>query len=108
MAKVLLYITKWVLARGIIRAEVDIKAGTPDGWVVRHHSDWHRLGHVRIGKDAFESLDDAKEDAKRRFETHLKKSKREVLFAQTALKQLDKLAIHTNLKAKISTLKVFE
>lgn len=82
------YVTKWVIARGILHVE-----GTKP---VKHHPrmknlhtrvdvpGWRSSYPLRVGADAFLSLKEAEEDARERFAVHLKKMRREYTYAKRA------------------------
>lgn len=82
------YVTKWVIARGILHVE-----GTRPA---KHHHrmqtfhtrvdvpGWRSSYPLRVGSEAFLSLKDAEEDARERFARHLKKMQREYAYAKRA------------------------
>ena len=95
----LLYVTKWVLARGILLVE-----GSPPhkrGQSHNLYSDVRGVGRsttvVMIGSEAFFTLKEAREDAQQRFKVRLKRAQTELRTAQHYWKQLEAgvpLAVH--------------
>lgn len=97
-----LYITKWVLARGILVTNAKLeKPPTPRGYKPRA---WICLPGQRfkipllLGSEVFLSLDEAKEDARRRFEAALKQSQASVAYLTRAVEGFDSLQIHEEIE----------
>lgn len=95
----LLYVTKWVLARGILLVE----GSTPHQRGQSHnlYSDVQGVGRrmtvVMIGSEAFFTLKEARDDARRRFKVRLKRAQTEHRIAQQYWKKLEAgvpLAVH--------------
>lgn len=98
-----LYITKWVLARGIIEAEGEITAPpTPRGYIDRV---WLKLPGMRyaqvllIDREVFRTLREARADAKVRFEAALRSAQNQLDYLKAASDRLDKLTVHRSVKS---------
>lgn len=82
------YVTKWVIARGILHVEGSKPytiRGSASKFVHARVEGWRRQYPLRVGSEAFKSLDDAMADAKLRFEEHLRYAQTEYTYAKRAL-----------------------
>jgi hypothetical protein len=95
-----LYITKWVIARGILVTEAEIEdAPTPRGYIQRA---WVNLPGMRygspllLGREIFLDLKEARADAKKRFRAALKVAEVQFKYLTEAKVRLerDELLVH--------------
>jgi len=93
-----LYITKWVLARGILTMEGEVEdAPTPRGYIKRVWVSLPGLRYPRVlllGREVFESLKEAREDARHRFEMALRQARAAAGYLEKASARLDELKVH--------------
>lgn len=108
------YITRWVIARGIV--VLDGRFHQNQGQHKMHvfaplPSHPNRLDMFTLGRDAFLHLDEARDDAERRFETHLARTRVVLQNAEKAMELLKKdrelLQVHTE-PVSISTCRAFK
>jgi hypothetical protein len=100
-----IFVTKWVLARGILAVD----GSTPylNRGSFKKRTDvvlpGRRNGYpLLVGSEAFLTLEEAEEDAKVRFERHLKKTRSEYAYAKKAaqlIKNGTRPAVHKNIRA---------
>lgn len=108
------YITKWVVTRGIIVAQ-----GTPVHLAGNQRRKLYSVGLIghqhrsrkivlTVGREAFFTLEEAKADAKARFEENLRACREEYEVAQRAMAEFDagRLKVHEN-PEKIKSVQAF-
>lgn len=92
-----LYITKWVLARGILVAEGEIEDPIPRAQKKRVYA---RLpgarfaGPLFLGSEVFLTLKEARADAAERFRVALRNAKTQLAYLEAAHTKLDELLVH--------------
>jgi len=115
--KVKLYVTRWVLARGILRMDAELgrrkgQARTQKDWYSLNTGEWDRYRRhwVCLGKDAFLTLDEAKAEARRVFEEAASGAAERARQLSVAVQDLDRLQVHdvTHGGPNISLLHAFE
>lgn len=93
-----IYITKWVLARGILVTDAEIVRGpTPSCQIDRAWINLPGMRYARplfLDREFFLTLKEAKEDARERFSTALKLAERQVVYLKKAASRMEKLQVH--------------
>lgn len=108
-----LYVTKWVIARGIVVLEAERDTRPWRKGREWYHLDFpgkdHLLEMVGIGKDAFYTLEEAQEDALRRWEKYAQHTAEVAEKAQKGLQKAlrDELQVHYSPKLRISNYHAF-
>lgn len=81
-----LYVTKWVLARGILVLEATKPERRRKS--LKYHSFLRGVGRrmsaVTLGRDAFQTLKEAQADARKRFEAYYQQTVSELAYASFA------------------------
>jgi hypothetical protein len=108
----LLYVTKLVIARGILLCDVEIKPGGTFGWATVRRNNHPQFGehsfHVNIVRETFPTEELARAQAKLVWEEYLKKANQNVKRAQKALKQIDSLLVNDTRKLLLPACKAFK
>jgi hypothetical protein len=111
MEKVLLYVTKWVLARGIVVLPGTRRPKRIKEWysVDIPGNDPNRMEQVCLGKDAFFTLKEAQANALERWEEHVRLSVNTAMRAVEGLKRVrnGELQVHYEPRSKVSTVTAF-
>ncbi len=110
----LLYVTEWVIARGIVvlygHRHVRPSQHKEWYWLEIPGNDPNRHHLVCIGTNAFFTKEDAQEDAQMRWERHARKSALTAKLAVEGLERVQKgdLQVHLKPKSRLANLIAFE
>lgn len=88
----LLYVTKWVIARGILLVEGSTphRCGRSKNLYSSITGVGRRMSKLGIGREAFYTLKEARENARIRFEVHCKRARAELTKADLDWKRIQK------------------
>lgn len=87
------YVTKWVIARGILLVEGSVPAKLHYRMQYLHTSvkvpGWRSSYPLKVGAEAFFTLKEAEDDARERFARHMKKMRQEYAYAVRATRLIE-------------------